>query len=222
MTDVSQDEEERWARALAVLDSTPPEPAHRQAARERYDRRAARVAVVLAGTALALALIRFAVDPSLDDGEDAPTWRVVTGSCLGVAGGVLMLAGPLARPYGSQRGLRRPLASLSSVQRKVLQRQVRGRVPVERGWLPLARLQARVLLENRGPVLRQTGLTVCFVGFWTAHHDVPRTILTLLMVVGLALAVVVLRREERFARRFLAQHPAPDAVGGPAGRSVVH
>jgi len=74
MTQVSEDGGDLWARAQEVLDSTPPEQAHRQAARERYDRRLLRISAVLAGAALALGLITPLVDP----GEDPSAWRVVT------------------------------------------------------------------------------------------------------------------------------------------------
>ncbi len=199
-------DEEGWAHARARLDRTAPEPADRQAARERYDRRAAGVASAVAGSALVLALLSLVLDPPPDAGEP-PTWRVVTGSTVAVLGLCLFLLRP-ARPFGSPRGTTRPLEELSGPQREHLDEQVRGRVPAVPELLPLARLQAQALLEQRTAVWSQLGLGAAFVGFWVVDRSIWRTVLTLAIVAGAAAVVAVARRDERVARRFLDEHPA--------------
>jgi hypothetical protein len=104
------DDEARWAEAQALLDHAPAEPAHRQAARLRYDRRAVRFAGVVLGAAVGVALVLLAVDAPPEHG-DPPTWRVVTGISVSVLG-LVLLGARLARPYGSRLRLAGPLGPL--------------------------------------------------------------------------------------------------------------
>jgi MFS family permease len=202
VTQVSDEEGDLWARAEAEMHRTPPEPAHRQAARERYDRRLARFSVVLAGAAVALGLLT----PLLDPGDDPATWRGVIGLAVVVLGLLLMLFGPLARPFGSRRELTRPLEWLSAKQRKELRQQVRSGdvVPARR---PLAQLQARAMIDRRVDGLPQVGLVIGFVGLWIWDHSWPRTVLTSLLVAVTAVMAIQQFRDERLARRFLEEHP---------------
>ncbi len=199
-------DEEGWAHARARLDRTAPEPADRQAARERYDRRAAGVASAVAGSALVLALLSLVLDPPPDAG-DPPTWRLVTGIAVAVLGLCLFVL-RWARPFGGRRWIARPLQELSGPQREHLDEQVRGRVPAVPELLPLARLQAQALLEQRTAVWSQLGLGAAFVGFWVVDRSIWRTVLTLAIVAGAATVAAIARRDERVARRFLDEHPA--------------
>ena len=203
-------DEDRWAEAQYVLDHTPRESPARQRARERYDRRMVTAALLLAGVAVGLALVLLAVDPPPDPGDDPPAWRAVTGLSLAGAGLLFMILAPLARPFGSRRGLIRPLGVLQRRQRKELQDQVRGRAPVVSERLDLARREAEFLLDQRATLVVQTGLLVSFVGMWIADRSLPRTLLTVAMIAVIAVAAVRFRRDERLARRFLAEHPLPD------------
>jgi hypothetical protein len=207
MTQLSGGDDDLWARAQAEVDSTPPEPAHRRAARERYDRRLTRVTVVLGGTAVALLLL----SPLVDPGDDASTWRLVTGLTVGVLGLLLAIGGTLARPFGSSP-LASPLAWLSGRQRKELRRQVRAGDVVVPARLPLARLQARVMVGQHTDLLPQVDLMIVFVGLSIADDSGSRTVLTWLFVAAVGGAAFLQYRDARLARRFLAEHPAPDGT----------
>lgn len=200
-------DEGRWAEAQSLLDRTSTESAARLRARERYDRRIATAALVLAGVAVVLALVLLAVDPPPDPGDDPPAWRAVTGFSVAGLGLVFMIFAPLARPFGSRSGLVRPLGVLERRQRKELQEQVRRRAPVLVERLDLARREAEVMLDQRATLVVQTGLMVSFVGMWIADRSLPRTLLTVAMIAVIAVAAVHFRRDERLARRFLAEHP---------------
>jgi hypothetical protein len=202
MRRAADEDADLWARAEAALDSTPPEPAGRQAARERYDRLVAGVCVVLTGTAVALGFLL----PLLESSGDRSTWRLVSGPTVVVLALLLMTVAPLARPSGSTRELTRPLEWLSGAQRQELKRQVRGgsAVPTRR---PLARLEARAMIDGRGDGLPLFGLGVAHVGFWI--WDASRTILAAITVAAMAVLWFVQSRDARLARRFLEQHPDP-------------
>ena len=216
MTQVSGDEQDLWARAQAALTSTPPEPAHRQAARRRYDRRLVRLSDGLAGTALALAFLTRLVNP----GDGPSTWRVVTALTVGVLALLLMGVGPLARPFGPPPGFA-PLAWLSGRQRKELARQVRtGDALLAR--LSLVRLQARAMVHRRVDRIPQVGLVTGFVGLAIWDHSWWRTLTSTLLVAGMVVVACIDRRDARLARRFLEEHPAPDGgqcTNRRAGRS---
>ena len=203
-------DEDRWAEAQSILDRTPRESLARQRARDRYDRRIATAALVLAGAAVALALVLLAVDPPPDPRDEPPAWRVVTGLSLAGVGLLFMILAPLARPFGPRRGLIRPLGVLDRRQRRELRDQVRGRAPVVGERLDLARCEAEFLLDQRATLVVQTGLMASFIGLWIADRSFPRTVLTVAMMTVIASAVVRSRRDERLARRSLAEHPVPD------------
>lgn len=199
------EEDSRWAQALVVLGRMSPEPPHRPAARQRFDRRAARVAVAMAASAVLLVLASLVLDPPPDSVSDPPAWRVVAGIAVAVLG-LCLFAVRWFRPYGSRPWIVRPLDELTRSQRKHLLEQVHGREPAVPERLPLARVQAESLLEQRWAVWGQTGLAIVFAGAWVIDRSIWRTLLTLAMVGATVVGVVVARREQRHARRFLEEH----------------
>ena len=193
-----------WALAMAALDRTSPEPPQQRAARERYDRRLLRVAVAFSGTVVVLALLMALLDP----GDDRSTWRFVTGVTVAVLALLVLIGGPLARPGGATLQGVGHLDWLTLRQRMELRRQVRGGKAVP-DRLSLARRQARAMLDGRVAVLPQVGLAMAFVGSWMMKPTGYRAVVALFSVGAVAGLALHQRREERLARRFLAEHPEP-------------
>ncbi len=201
--------EARWAEARARLDRLPQVPPHRQAARLRHDRRAARLGAVLVLGTAALAVVLLLVDPPWRGSGEPTTWRAVTGFTVGLGGAVLIAGARLARPYGRRASMPGPLQALDDGQRAALRDQVRGRAPVRPETVGLARLQADWMCEQRTAGALQEASAVVYLGFWTASW---LWWAGLLAAVFLALAVtasVPARRDAASAERFLAEHPDP-------------
>lgn len=156
------DDERRWVAAQALLDRSPTEAAHRREARERFDRRVLRIAVILVCAAVLLALVLLVVDPP-PERDDPTAWRVATGIAVAVLGLILMGA-RLARPYGSPSRSADPLNALSRRQRTELLAAVRGRAPAPPGKVPLIRREAEWAIEQRMTLLLQAGLATAYLG----------------------------------------------------------
>ena len=207
----TEDDEQRWARVEETLARWRREPVERRVARERRDQQLFLASLVFVGLVLALALVLLVVDPPPDPGGEPPGWRAITGISISVVGLIFLLVqaglrvprrwAPLA--WGS------PLRELTSGQRRDLLQQVRGRVEVVPGRVPLARHTAEELLGRRGVLVIQTGVLVMFLGFWLIDRSLIRTVPTLLFVVAFAAAAVQSHRDAVRARRFLDEHPDP-------------
>ena len=210
MAGTTTDDDARWADALSLLERTPTESAAQRLRRARRLRWLFVASLLLVTLALGAIVALLLIDPSTDHDTDVPTWRAVAGfSICGL--GLLVAAVALVIQF---RGLRRagvwrsPLHVLRFGQRRELLRQVRGRGPDVPERIPLARHMAEVLLTQRLALPVQAGLLLNFAGLWIAD---PRTYrLVLIVVLGAVLlgAGIAFRRENRRARRYLAEHPA--------------
>lgn len=210
MTAHTDEDEERWAEAEALLARWRPEPVDRRLARERQNQRVLTAGFVLAGVALALALVLLAVDPP-PHADDAPTWRVVTGLTVSVIGLVFLVVGAGFRVPARRAPLAwgRPLQALNRRQRRELLRQVRGRTPVVPERIPLARHVAETLLDQQSALHVQTSLLVSFIGLFIVGWSIVGTLYTVGMTAAVAAGAVQGHRDRRRLHRFLDAHPAP-------------
>jgi hypothetical protein len=204
------EDEEAWAEARAALDRLPPEPPKERAHRERQQRRLHRLGVGLTAVAIVVMLVVLVVDRgSLRGGDRLPTWRTVAGLAVQLLGLVLMIGA--AAVHGGAirhtRGWRRPLDWLTRQERAQLLRQVRGKAPLERERLPLARHVARTHLVQRQTPAFLGGLLLSFTGPLIADPEIGRFLLLLLMAAAGVGALVHSSRESRRLQRFLDEHP---------------
>jgi hypothetical protein len=159
----------------------------------------------------------FVLDPSPDrNSDDVPTWRAVAGFTLSGLGLLFMVVALVIQ----FRGLRRvrawgsPLHVLTFRQRRELLRQVRGRGPDVPERIPLARHLAELLLTQRLALPVQAGMLVNFVGLWIVGGETYRLVIVAVFAALLVVGGVLFHRENRRARRYLAEHPASDVGTG--------
>ena len=198
------DDETRWAEAMTSLEHGPT-PAVR--ARLRRQRLAALggVAVVMVPALLIPLLLPDRPDRSTSD--DAVTALEVAGLVVMTAA-VLVQITALVLLVRAMRGhWVSPLVALTRRQNLELRAYVRGQTPAPTERVPLARHLAESTLRQRplvfvigGAVLLWTGITVMTPSWW-------RLAITLAILIAFGAAWRWVRREERLARRFLAEHP---------------
>ena len=201
------------ARARAVLDRLPPEPADRRARRLAVQRRLSALGAAVTAVAVVIVLLSVVVDRApVTDGP--PDWRTGVGVALQGLGLVLMLGAYAvhAAAVRHTRGWTRPLHWLSRREHRGLLRQVRGKDAVVPGQLPLARHAARLFLVQRSPMAAPSGFLLVFAGQQVATPGTVRLVLVALMAVAVGAAEVQVRRDVRRVRRFLAEHPDPDPL----------
>lgn len=206
--------EARWAEARSILDRSPTEPAEQHLRRSRRVQLWLVLGGVLTVTAAVMVLFLLVVDRALLRTErDPATPQMVAGFVISGLGLVLMFVVLVVHVRANRRtrAFRSPLYVLSHRQRKELLAQVRGRAPVRPQHVPLARHVAEQVVMQRMAVGSQAGLLVSQVGLWIAQPSTFRTWLVSILGLFLAVFAVVLHRQSRRARRFLAEHPAADA-----------
>jgi hypothetical protein len=204
------DDDARWAEAQSILDRTPTESAAQRLRRARRNRWFLVAGLVLVTGALAVLIVLFVVEIPHDRDQDVPTWRAVVGFTLSGLALIFML-GALVVQFRAARRNRAwgsPLFVLTRQQRKALLDQVRGRSPVERERVPLARHLAELLRSQYLALPIQAGMLVNFAGLWIVDHQTYRIVFVGVFVVLLLVGGVVARRQYRWAARFLEEHPA--------------
>jgi hypothetical protein len=208
------DDEARWAEAQSILDRTPTDSAEQRLRRARRNRWLLVGGFVLLCLAAGVLVALFVFDPAPDrNTDDVPTWGAVVGFTLSGLGLLFMVVALVVQ----FRGLRRvrawgsPLHVLTFRQRRELLRQVRNRGPDIPERVPLARRLAGLLSTQRLALPVQAGMLVNFVGLWIVDRETYRLVFVAVFAMLLIVAGVQFRRENRRARRYLAEHPATGA-----------
>ncbi|WP_324276652.1 hypothetical protein [Blastococcus brunescens] len=207
----SSRDEDDWARARAVLDRLPPEPADKRRRRLRLQRRLVVLAVLVAGFSVVTVLLLAVVDlASLRAHADPPPWRIAAGIAMQVVGLVGMISVLVVHSGAVRhtRGWSRPLHWLTRQEHKGLLRQARGQEPLTPEDLALVRHAALLQLVRPAPLASPSALLLLFVGQYTAAPDTVRLVLVLGMAACVVAAVVHVRKDTRRLRRFLDEHPA--------------
>jgi hypothetical protein len=205
MAEQEPDDEARWAEAQSILQSGPGPERRRRLRRLRVRLRV--LLVVLLVPAVAVPFLA-SEDAGPSDGRGVSSGQEMLGLVLLL--GSLMVTGVGA--FLLWRAFRgrwvSPLVALRSGQNRELLAQVLGRAPLDPAHLGLARYVAETMLIQRpalsflfsGGALVWVALAVLDPAWWR-------------LLVGLVLLTLALhsgwraRRNERQARRFLAQHP---------------
>ncbi len=207
---IGDDDEARWAEAQSILDRHPTESADKRLHRAKRLRWLLVLGLVLLGLVLALLFALLVFDPSPEyDRPGVSTWQAVTGLSISGLGIVLMLVALVFhfRRTRRARGWSSPMYLLTRRQRKELLKQVRGQAPAVPERVPLARHLAELLLLQRLALAVQAGMLVNFAGLWIADRATYRLVFVGILAVLLLVGAVLFRREDRRARRFLAEHP---------------
>ncbi|MGY2066704.1 hypothetical protein [Blastococcus sp. SYSU DS0619] len=212
------DDETRWSEARSLLDDVPTESADRRARRSLRTRILIGLGVGLfVGAPLGIG-VAWLADRSGDGATSAgaPLWQEITGLAVAGAGLLVLFGGVVAqfRANRRMRAWRSPLAVLTKAQRKELLAVVRGRGDLRPDRLPLARHLASNLLDQRALVYLLGGQAVLWVGLLIAFPSWLRAAAAVVLVALTVVGVPFMRRQERQARRFLAEHPEPDPLQG--------
>jgi hypothetical protein len=206
MTDRTTDDETRWAEALTSLEHGPT-PAIR--ARVRRQRR---LVLGIAGAGLLVAVLVPLLLPDRPErsaSDDTSTALEVAGLVV-MGAAVLLEAAALVLMFRAWRGRWiSPLRALTSRQNRQLSAQVQGKAPVVPEHLPLTRHVAETMVLQRPVLVLLLGIVLLLLGTalltsswgWAA----AAAAYAVLALVGRRMV----RRNERTARRFLAEHPEP-------------
>ncbi|RBY94662.1 hypothetical protein DQ244_05080 [Blastococcus sp. TBT05-19] len=204
----SLDDDARWAEARRIVDGLPSETLEARVRRLRGLTILAVVGGVLVSIGLGLA---FSLIAGHDGGTEAetPAWRRIVG-VLGAAGSVVLVLTALRIQWRARRrfGLwTSPLMVLDRQQQKRLHRELRGTEPLDPEHVPLVRLLAENQLNQRSLIVTQLGLLLLFTGQWISSPSPWRATMVGFSALLVAGTIVVVRRNERPALRFLAEHP---------------
>ncbi|WNV76886.1 hypothetical protein [Geodermatophilus sp. DSM 44513] len=209
------DDERRWTDALSLLSGVPAGTALRRLGRARRNLLLA-VLVPLVVLCVVVGVLVGYVVLRQEDGADDPSpgppavWQEVVGFAL-MAAGLVLLGLALVRQLRAARarrtGWHSPLLALTGHQRRQLLAQVRGRVPADPARLPLARVMAAQLRDQRAVPWLLAGQTLLWVGQAVLGPTWPRVALAASFVVGWLVVGLLIRRDARRADAFLAAHP---------------
>jgi hypothetical protein len=209
--DTKRADDERWARAQAVLDKVDDEGARIQQRRikRRFIGLFVGLMVVLFVLGLVLALLLVHADESSDDRDTASVGQGLVGLGVIVAGLAIGAVGLFKLRGSGQLGGRwgAPTAMLTRRQRKSLARQVRGKESVDRQHLAITRDLAERILANRWLLLTFAGLSLSQAGGVIQDPSWSRFTLFALIAVLYAFASLSMLRFARQAERFLAANP---------------
>ncbi|SOE02333.1 hypothetical protein [Blastococcus haudaquaticus] len=212
---MTTDDENRWSEAQSLLDRKPTEPAERRLRRSRRRRLLTALgASLFLGAPIGILAYRFADDAASSSPVDVPTGQVVAGVVLALAGLVLAGVGFVAQLRANRRmsAWNSPLYVLTKEQRKELLAVVRGRVTVGSDRLPLARHLASNTLQQRATLPLMLGVTAFWLGQAVALSSWWYATMAGVFVLLIGGSVPFVLRQERQARRFLEQYPAPDVL----------
>lgn len=185
----------------------PTGSAERRMPRQRQLTAFYAASIVVIGIAAASALVVLVQSGS---GERS-SGQVVVGFVIAGAGLVLQGWG-LVLAVRTGRRLRAPESSrslLTHSDQEELLAQVRGRRPVEPDQMPLARLRAERMLNERTMTVSWCGLEISWVGGWIADPAAWRAVTAVGYGLVLLVGWLVQRPDVRRARRFLEEHPQP-------------
>jgi hypothetical protein len=205
------DDQERWLAAQRVLTGSIDPGLRRRQRRKRWTVVALALGVILLSLAVgvgAVALLgghRHGVEPTV------PTWREAVAGTLALCGAAAAGVGlvKLFRANGAGTRWNSPQAMLSRRQRRDLLRQVRGQAPVDPAHLLLTVHTARLLARQRPVLLLALGLVLLQAAGAVDSGKPWRVGLASGGAVAMAACAVLVERDVRRARRFLAQHHAP-------------
>jgi protein-S-isoprenylcysteine O-methyltransferase Ste14 len=206
-------DEDRWSEARSLLERQPTAPAERRLRRGRRRR----ILIVLAaglvfGVPIGIVAFRYSDASSSSSAAEVPAWQEIVGLALAGIGLVVMLGGIVAQFRTNRRtaAWRSPLYVLTDGQRKELVTAVRGRTALHPDRVPLARHLASTMIGQRVLLVLYLGLALHWTGQLVASPSWWRAALAGLVVVLIAIGVPVVVRQERQARRFLAEHQDDD------------
>jgi Ca2+/Na+ antiporter len=204
------DAEDRWAEARSLLDRAPTESAERRMLRSRRTRILTVLAVaLLAGAPVGIGAVWLADSSGLATSPaDVPQGQEVAGLAIAGAGLLMLVVAVVAQIRSNRRtsAWRSPLVVLTGDQKKELLAIVRRRGDVPPDRLLLARHLASNMLDQRHVVLLLLGQAVMWTGFLIATPAWWRAILAVVLLGAAVVGVLLVRRQERQARRFLAEH----------------
>jgi hypothetical protein len=213
----SETDEDRWAEAQSLLDRTTTEPAEQRIRRWRRLMVLLIVGIVLLGLAFGVAAVAW-FDGQGGGSDDGPLWREITGLVVSFVATVVLACAVVVQWRGNRRRMAwsSPLVALTRRQRKALWSEVRENGDVLPERLPLARHLAENVAGQRILVVLNCGILLLWTGQLISARSSWR--LGLVVVYGAVTAVSLpwILRRERMARRFLADHPAPDDDGSVA------
>ena len=202
------DDVERWAEAQRILDGLPSETLE---ARIRQRRRLAvlvAAGLVLLAVGVALAVLAWVGgEPATADQE--PFWQEIAGFVVVTGAFVLVVLGGVTQWRTNRRlgGMRSPLMVLDRRQQKLLLEELRGVAPLDQAHVGLVRHLAERLAGQRALLLFQQGLLLLSIGQFIGSPSGWRAAMVLVLGAGFAVLVPMVVRNERQARRFLAEHP---------------
>jgi membrane protein YdbS with pleckstrin-like domain len=158
--------------------------------------------VVLRGSA--------ALEPS-----SPPTWQVLLGVVVSGTGMVVDVVGLviLVRRRRWVQAWRAPTAVLSRRQQRCRLAQIRGRRPVDPAHLPLTRDLAERLSDQRGTAVLVVGILLVNLGNTLISPSAFRLWITAVVVIAYAIVAVLVVRQVRRMRRFLAEHQGETLEG---------
>lgn len=208
----SAPDEDRWAEARSLLDRAPTEPAEQRIRRWQRQMALLIVGIVVLGLAFTAAAVAWFDDADVGGSTDAPPWRETGGLVVSAVAVVVLVWAVVVQWRGNRRrkAWRSPLVPLTRGQRKELWARVRDDDEVPPDRLPLARHLAESVAGQR--ILLVLGIGIVLM--WTGQLIAAPSAWRLGLVVGYAAVNAVglpwILRNERRARRLLADHPAPD------------
>jgi protein-S-isoprenylcysteine O-methyltransferase Ste14 len=201
------DDEARWAEAREALAHGPREAMRRRLRRQRIVAASLAAVIVIVGL-LPLLWIERAEEPAR---TSIPDWRRWAGLVLLIAALAVIGLGMFWLLRAFRGRWTSPLSALTRRQNRELVAMVWGTRPAEPAKVGLARHVAEVMLLRRPLVALLSGGGLVWVALILLDPSWWRLVLLVLLIALYARALLILRRNEQRARRFLAEHPAPDA-----------
>ncbi|TXR57455.1 hypothetical protein [Quadrisphaera setariae] len=207
-------DEERWEQALSIAQGTPTPPALDRQRRRRRDvllwliglLAAASAAGFVAGLLFPDAFGGPAGNSADSDQRDAVVLVTVLVGFAVEAVGIAMLV--RARQWGAR--WRSPVAVLTRTQRRLVLREVRGRVPAHQDHLPVSLDLARRLVSTDGLLVMFAGFSIMQLGRLVDQSGLVSTLWTSGVLALFLVAAVLVLRDRLRAQRFLDRHVPSD------------
>ncbi len=217
------DSDDRWREANRLLDHTPDD------ATVRHLRRRRRTALLIVGGGFLIIVVGSVFVAAIFAGSGhhpvhrhtlrPPLWRAGPGLAVILCGLVLLFASMVKQIRSGAFGPKwaRPMTALTRRQRRLLYRQVMGKVPADAAQLPLARHMALWLIRQQGPFqLLFMGLAVGQVGQAILVAQLWRAVFAAALITVAVVCIIVLHQRATRAKLFIEHHP-PYEVEEAAG-----